>query len=514
MNCQLIFKRVPFILLLIVAIASAQQENFVGEVALLDEQSINVDSGVASSALETIVLAQSEAEDNSESETDLNDNESDTNGDDDSTTWADQHSLPKSSTPVAVDVNLQSGSPVGQNTQDALSRPSGVKLDSATGFFPSLTIGISKQSNPSRDSSEVADDQSDTVVRIIPSLAYRGAINNRHPYELGISGSNESFDGFSNLDSDTVVYNGAVNLDITEIVQADLFLKHAESNDPRGATATRILDAASENDEYERDTFGGRVTIGRRSNTLQLMLKTEERDIDFTNNGQDSRDRDDSTVGAGLYWNVGPKTSLFANLEKTDVDYVRSSQNGFDSEEKSTTVGIGWEPSFNISIIFEVGNLDKDLNNPLLQDYDGTTYTGKVNWVPVNNTSVGLYTSKMTEETTDFRSPFIETELIGINLVHSFTDRFRGHVFLNSINDDLVNVRQDDITDFGVGAFYDFTRWLTLGANWQKSNRDSTDPETEYDSDSFSITANIHLRNQPSIGGLQTAADAGQGTSE
>ena len=231
---------------------------------------------------------------------------------------------------------------------------------------------------------------------------------------------------------------------------------------------------------------------------MQLVLGADQDDIEFTNNNQSHRDREDTSVQAGLYWNTGPRTSLFARIRKRDIDYVVASQSGFDSDETYTTVGVGWEPSFNTSIIFEIGNLEKDLVDPNLTDYDDTTYTGRMNWRATNNTRLGFYTTLRTEEIHGLRfTPISKTELYGIDIWHSFTDRIRGQAFYNHIDDDLVNVRQDEIEDYGVGLFYDVTRWLTVGANWQKTVRESTDPAAEYDTDSWNFTASFVGKQNP-----------------
>ncbi len=511
--CNFIQKLGGVLVLLVLSgvVYAAQQENFVEDFSVLLENS-GTEQGAASSS--ATIVAQSEEDEVSSEAIDELDNAEDEIEYTEDDGLVDHYSLPRSAAPVAVDATLQSGSPIGQNTQAALSRPRGVKEDSNTGFFPSLTIGISTHSNPRKESGEPATNQSDFVISIIPELAYRGAINNRHPYELSVSTAVDSFDDFSNLDSTSRLYRAAVNLDISEIIQADLYASRAESNDPRGATATRILEPTSENDEYERNTYGGRLTIGRRSNTFQLSLDAEKRDIDFTNNNQDHRDREDATVGIGLYWNVGPRTSLFIRSQVTDIDYLAPIQNGFDSEETKNTIGLGWDPTYNTSFLFEIGKLEKDLSDPTFVDFDDTTYTAKLNWAISSNTTFAVYGSRTTEETTEFQAPFIDSELVGFNLAHSFTDRFRGDLFYNLIEDDLVGVRQDEITDFGIGAFYSAFRWLTVGVNWKESERTSTDPAAEYKFDSLGITLDFHASRKYKFGRAHTSDDVGQGVSE
>jgi hypothetical protein len=346
---------------------------------------------------------------------------------------------------------------------------------------------VSTESNPQRAPGEVATNTTDTVITITPAIVYRGRINNRHSYEFGAAARTESFDKFTNLDANSVALTAALNLDITEVVQGDIFASHEEGSDIRGATATREVDLFEPSDEYERDNIGGRVTIGRRSNILQLVLGVDQDQIKYTNNNQSHRDREDNSFRAGLFWNVGPRTSLFLNSRYTDINYIDPAQSGYDSEEISTTVGVGWEPSYSTSVVFEMGNLTKDLKDPTLADYDDLTYAGRAYWHATNNTTLGVYGSLVLEETIALDSPYIESELIGANLSHSFTDRFRGQTYWNQIEDDIVNVRQDDITDFGVSVSYDLKRWLYVGVGWRQYTRESTDPGFDYEAETVSF---------------------------
>jgi hypothetical protein len=327
---------------------------------------------------------------------------------------------------------------------------------------------------------------------------------------VGITAGVENFDQFTNLDATTVIVHGAINLDISEKIQADIYGDHTEGNDPRGGTGSRILDEFDENDEFESDTYGGRLTIGRRSNTFQVVMKAEQSDIEFTNNGQEHRDRGDTTYGVGLYWNVGPKTSIFLNNRNTDIDYVDPLQSGFDSEETSNTIGIGWEPTYNTSLVFEIGNLEKDMSDPTFTDYDDTTYSGRARWSPTNRANIGLYASKTTEESTEFEAPYIVSDLIGIDFGYSFTERFRGRGFFNMIEDDVVNARQDEITEFGIGVFYDLTRWLTMGADWHHGERESTDPVAAYEVNTYSVTATLRANKKAGFESLQPGKDLTQ----
>ena len=186
------------------------------------------------------------------------------------TELVDSLSLPAVAVPVATGASPQTTAPVGRNTSVNLAAPAGVQANANLGFFPSLTLSVSKRDNPARIAG--GEDQNDVSWTIVPVLVYRGAIRDRHIYELGASASRESFDELVSLDNDSYNLNAALRLDLTEILKVDLYGDTGQGSDTRGGTATRLLPPGVENDTYEQSRYGGRVTIGRRSNPIAARL--------------------------------------------------------------------------------------------------------------------------------------------------------------------------------------------------------------------------------------------------
>lgn len=405
------------------------------------------------------------------------------------TRYVDQLTLPRVAAPLASSVSLEATAPAGRNTQDNINPPRGANVQANTGFFPSLTISADRRSNPARVAG--GENDTDNSVRIGLDLRYRGLVNDRHIYELNASALSESFDTFTSLDSDNNQIGAAITLDMSEKLKTDLYASYADLEDSRGITATRDLDIDEPNDKFTDKTVGGRITLGRRTNPIQILLGANHSEIDFTNNDQGQRDRVDERIFAGLYLNLSPKTSFFWNGAQTDVDYKENVSGEYDSENNEIVFGVGWEPSFSTSVLLQAGSIEKSFKDSNFEDQDGDSYLGKFTWLPSRFTSLNLYMSQTFEESVNLNSPVIESALSGINLTHSFTEAFRGQLYLNYIEDNLVNVRQDEIADYGIGLFYDIRRWLRLGATWARTERNSTDPIADYDSDLFSLTLTL-----------------------
>ena len=173
-----------------------------------------------------------------------------------------------------------------------------------------------------------------------------------------------------NLDSENINLGAALRLDMTEKLKVDVFGSRSENSDPRGSTATRILTPAIENDEYEETALGARVTIGRRTNPIQVSLGVQRSDLDFTNNNQDQRDREDDRVTAGVHFNVSPRTSFFVSGSQTDIDYEQAVSGSFDSTNTSVNIGVGWEPSYTTSLLLQAGEAEKEYDQPGFDDVE------------------------------------------------------------------------------------------------------------------------------------------------
>ena len=408
---------------------------------------------------------------------------------DEETQSNDTLSLPAASAPVAIASAPQSTAPVGRNTSGNLSPPPGAQVNANLGFFPSLTLSVSKRNNPTRING--GEDQDDISWTIVPVLTYRGLIRDRHVYELGVSASQESFDELVNLDNDSYNLNAAIRLDLTEILKLDVFGDTGKGSDKRGGTATRLIPPDGESDRYDQTRYGGRVTLGRRSNPLQLVFGAEHLDLEFTNNDQGQRDRQDTRVESGIFFNVSPRTSLFLNAAQTDIDYEQESSGIYDSTNTTFNAGIGWDPSYSTSLLFEAGQIQKDFADSTLEDQDSDSYRGKLTWLPTLFTSFNVYASRTFEETTVRDSPVTISDLFGVSLSHAFTSSIRGQAYYNLIDDELVDARLDEITDYGIGVSYDLNRYLSLGLFWDWTRRESTDPLAAYETDAITLFASI-----------------------
>ena len=403
-----------------------------------------------------------------------------------STVIAQNTSLPAVSAPSAYGDSVNAGVAAASSTARALAPPAGVKGEVNGGFSLGITFGTTWHTNPERRLDE--PDDGDIAFLLTPNIGYSGSVG-RHSFEIGYSTNSESFQDFETEDSDWWRLNGALQLDMSEILIGDIYASRTEGEEERGAAGSRTLSLTGE-DEYREDVIGGRITLGRRSNLLQIYVGAEEGTLSYLNNGQDFRDRDRSTAEAGLFFNIGPRTSIFIRAQETEFDYLAGNPS-IDSTENSLTAGVAWEPTEALSMTLQAGNLEKDFDDPSLVGYDGGTYLGKLTWQPRDRTVVSLYASKATEESSDIDSTFYVSEVIGADLSQRLGDRTSLTLRYSVSDNEYSDGRFDDITDYGLSLGYAARNWLSFGLSFNSIDYNSTNVSENYEDEVISFFVSI-----------------------
>ncbi len=402
----------------------------------------------------------------------------------------DLGSLPGVSAPGAYGDVVNTGATAASSTQRALQPPRGVTSDAATGLRASVGIGATRNSNPRRVPE--GQEESDTSYVLNPAISYGGELG-RHLYELGYSAGYQWYDEFDSEDSEYQRLAAALQLDLTRILLADLYASRVDGQERRGLSGSREIGLDEELDEFQVDTVGGRITLGRRANLLQIYVGAETNQIEFTNNNQGLRDRDQDILEAGLFFNVGPATSLFVHARRSDNDYVFGNP-GLDNTEDALTAGVTWEATEAISVTLEGGQLEKEYDDPGIEGFDGTTYLGKILWRPRERTSMSLYASRTTEESGAAGSAFYVSEVAGIDLTQRIGERLSVTLHYASADDEYDNGRVDDIRDYGIALGYGLFPWMDVGLSHAIVDRESTDPDNDYKDEVTSIFVVIRPR--------------------
>jgi hypothetical protein len=348
------------------------------------------------------------------------------------------------------------------------------------GFYAAVGVGGQHHSNVRRTPD---NEISDTAYVIQPELSYQNDFGGRHRGTVTYSASVVRHSDLDSEDTTNQSLNGAINFDVTSKFDLRVYGQYNDASEERGASGSRTF-IDEEPDEIETKTFGGEVVIGRTTQKIQFVLGASKSEWRYQNNNQEFRDRDYDRVRGILFYNVAPKTHLFLEAKQTDIDYPQQFRN-LDSEEDAYYAGVRWLASGTVEALVKVGRLEKDMADPDLEDFDGTTYLGKLVWRPKPYSRFELYASRTTEETAqqefDVLGPgFFVSELIGLNWTHDLSTKWQLYAYFNHTDDDHPNEREDTIKDYGVGLAYRVNDWLTVSAQHGEVDRDSNEPEVEY----------------------------------
>lgn len=277
---------------------------------------------------------------------------------------------------------------------------------------------------------------------------------------------------------------------INDRTKFDLSAQYKKDHDRRGSGSRQgdlaFLDL--DPDEYSDIGVDGAITFGGIGSKGSVELAGGVLNREYDNNRSYTKDfdRDTNFFGGTFFWQIQPKTSLLVEVKNTQIDYVEN--NGRDSDETRYQVGAKWDATAKTSGTFKIGRLEKDFDDPSASDFSGTSWELGMAFKPKSYSTINLATARETNESTGFGN-FILSRDIRLGWTHDWSSRLSTSLDAAQINDEhRGDIRDDDTSDFGVSANYEFRRWLTVGAGYHHSSRDSNVNEYDYTQNLFMLT--------------------------
>ncbi len=360
------------------------------------------------------------------------------------------------------------------------------------GLYASLSLGYTHHDNIERSAT---NEEEEDGLGFGLGLLYRNRVD-RLSYQVGGQTSAVAFDDNDNNDFDRYSVSAGLLYELTEIIDLGLHAGYTKANEERNASGSRIVRDGSETDEFESQIVGGQITIGRPQSRFQFALAASHSENDFTlkdpvdiaSGAIDLRDRDYDHISGTVFYNTEGPIRYFLEANLTDIDYDVDTIRNLDSEETGYYVGALWAISQITAAEVKVGQLDKDFEDPALDDVDETSYSAKLRWQPTHRASFTFYGSERFEETTEIASTFFESRVLGVNLAYQvLPQKLDLLAYYNRIDDDYSSGREDETDDYGIGLIYHLRRWLGIGFRYGHAERDSTRADANYDDDYYDI---------------------------
>src|SRR5262249_47562298 len=116
-----------------------------------------------------------------------------------------------------------------------------------------------------------------------------------------------------------------------------------------------------------------------------------------------------------------------------------------------------------------------------------------VTWAPRTYSTFDFYTSRQSNESTGL-GDFILTDIYGATWNHAWSSYVNTAVIVKGTKDDYQGFdRNDKTATLGLKIGYKFRRWLTLGAEYNHTHRNSNLDSFDYDRNIYFLTATASM---------------------
>lgn len=362
--------------------------------------------------------------------------------------------------------------------------------------FPSLTNGLHYNDNVfATDGNE----ESDFLYTLEPQVAVRSDWN-RHAVGLAAGGrlgyyfdeTDENFkDAFANA-------SGRLDISSSSVLRGNIDLRreHEERGDPNdagGAEPTVFYNLA------------GSVEGSHRFNRVTISAGGEVRhfdydDVDATGGGtidQDDRDRMQYRPGVRVAYEFLDGYAAFVRAEGDIRRYDQSTDNAGINRDSQGYDLVGGASLDLTGLLF--GDIFAGVRQRFFEDSRFDTATNPVvgatlTWVPTGLTTVILKADSEFIESTDANSSGFSSTGVGLTVDHELLRNLILTAGAGFRYDDFEGTsREDKFFTATAGANYLMNRWLSLGARYVYSNRNSNESGADYDRNLISLLLTAKL---------------------
>jgi len=258
------------------------------------------------------------------------------------------------------------------------------------------------------------------------------------------------------------------------------------SHDPRGSTDRPI---AGRPDRYRQTDPSVTYALGAPGARGRIEVYYSDPHRTYLNNRDTTAisDREMQEFGGAFYWRVMPRTYVMAEARETDIRY-RLPGLPSDGDERRYYAGVTWEATAATTGTVKVGQLKRDSRDPGVADFSGTSWEALVSWAPRSYSKFDFYSARQTNESTGLGT-FILTSLAGVTWTHEWTSYVTTAADLRYQKDDYKGFDRNDKTSIvDLKAGYRFRRWLTIGAEYTYTNRNSSLEAFDYNKNLYLVT--------------------------
>ena len=381
---------------------------------------------------------------------------------------------------------VQSGMPFGIPSGE--TGAVGLRVGGGT-LYPALALRVGYDDNIFFTD---ANKQSSWISVVTPVLRYEARTRNA-TYDLVYKGDYGNYWDSSADNYNDHLFLAQGNWTISGRAGFRLRGEYFKGHDPRGSTDRAV---SSEPDRFDAKSVSGLFLYGAEGARGRIELEGGYLDKTYQNNRLTTTFGDrDVAFGSGTFiWRVMPKTSLLFQVKDTEIDYKVDTQ-ALDSSELRFLVGATWEATAKTTGIFRIGQVRKDFDSPLRQDFTGIGWEGTIRWSPLTYSTFTFSTAREPTESTG-TADFILSQIHYLSWAHAWTERVQTTLSAGYRTDDYRGAgatRSDDIATAGARVSYRLRRWLSVAGDYTYTDRQSNVPFVEYNRNVFMLTLSATL---------------------
>ena len=365
----------------------------------------------------------------------------------------------------------------------------GVKVDPLT-LYPTASLSYGKNDNVLLTNTPRTS--SNTTVF---------AAGLRAELESGKSKYGVGYDGtFGRYESSTVdnydyhTLSAFADMDLSTRARLKLGADHSVKSDPRGSLPTAVTPSPN---KYRISGINGLFSYGAPGAQGRVELESAFTVKRYENNRVTTAllDVDTQKVGATLFWRVAPKTELLLQATGLRSNYTFTGST-LDNTTYVVVAGVKWEATALTEGTFKIGMTKKDMMHPGRKDTLSGAWEAGVIWKPLTYSIVNLTTGRALNDPLAGGNA-IENSYYNAKWTHEWTDRITSTVAGSYATDQFRGTvpveRSDKTSSLGLGLAYAMQRWLTFGADYTYSMRDSNLTNFNYRKNLMMFTAKVAL---------------------
>lgn len=249
--------------------------------------------------------------------------------------------------------------------------------------------------------------------------------------------------------------------------------------------------------KYNEYVAGGYYQYGGMSAIMRLGGGANYKVLEYQNFTDNTKfsDYDSLKLFMDADYQVGSVTYLTLDIHTTDVgyDHVATGAASRDNRDNRALLGVKWEGLGKTTGTLKAGFQDKDFDSTARDDFSGATADIGVIWAPLQHSSLTAHINYAAEDS-DTVGDYIET--LGGSLVwgHDWTDKLYSSVLYMYTNEDYAGAsREDDTDNVAVNVHFDVSRWLTISAGYEFTDKSSNADDISYDKNAVNCTVMVAL---------------------